>query len=125
MSTIYTEHNSIHIPFPQKKYTMYLKTLAVKDEKHMEFGHMKQIFLLTIADFEQGMNSPDDIAEISEKLLMLLKHKKQDAKETKTMEKMFESAAELSFYMRMSDHTLFSAILRDIRAFAKTEHPRI
>lgn len=120
MLTIYTEKETIQIAFPKSKYAGYLKTEGIVHESNMTLQQIKCIFIRTISDFENGTNSTDDIAVVSSRLLNLLNGKPTQNPEFAQLKDMLDSAAELGFYIRFSDHAIFNAILRDVRSYAKT-----
>lgn len=72
MLTIYTEKETIRIPFPTAQYAKYLQAEGFTHESAMTPQQMKHIFQRAVSDFETGMHSTDAISAIAERLFGFL-----------------------------------------------------
>lgn len=98
MPTIYDEKDEIiKIPFPKKRFQVYLKKQKVSDPKKLTFAQKKKIFLTSISDFLKGKLSLDEMSAIALFLWSSLSGKE---KTTSDLADALYYCAELNYYVR-------------------------
>jgi hypothetical protein len=100
MTTIYTNNNTIEIPFPENKFNLYLKEFNVSSKKELSDISIFWITQKSYQDFKKGTLSLDDFSNIGGYLFNKVKEKPSH------LSTILLEIGELSFYIRNVDPKL-------------------